>query len=245
VLTSPTYEPPECKLHRPVSRAYDLWSLGCVYLEFITWLLKGSKEIETFADFRGRQSSIGINDDRFFTITTDHINGNAAVVRQELGLWAEQLHQHAKCSELIHDLIDLTMEQLLIVEFNNRVTAGGLFWDMKKLLDRSEADKEYMLNAVAPKPKQRSWARSHSTSASSGKPGKTDTILKSNNSFSGTLKSPAPVIPQLDDLRELPLLGTPALTKTKKKSVTWPPGPPLTPVHEHIEHERYERGNQD
>jgi serine/threonine protein kinase len=31
VVGSPTYEPPECKLHRPVSRAYDIWSLGYLY----------------------------------------------------------------------------------------------------------------------------------------------------------------------------------------------------------------------
>lgn len=35
---SPTYKPPECKLGKFISRAYDIWSLGGLYLEFITWM---------------------------------------------------------------------------------------------------------------------------------------------------------------------------------------------------------------
>ncbi|KAH8590923.1 kinase-like domain-containing protein [Bisporella sp. PMI_857] len=77
-----TYEPPECKLRRPVSRAYDIWSLGCLYLEYITWMLKGSAEIELFADHRGRLSTNGINDDCFYTIINDPVVGPDAQVRE-------------------------------------------------------------------------------------------------------------------------------------------------------------------
>jgi serine/threonine protein kinase len=236
VLTSPTYEPPECKLRRPVSRAYDLWSLGCVYLEFVTWLLKGSKEIENFADFRGRQStSTGINDDNFFTITRDPATGDDAVVREQVGVWADQLHHHTKCSGLIHDLIDLTMDQLLVVDSNNRVNASCLYWDMKHLLDRAETDREYMLQAVPPPAKQRSWGRSNSTSNVLGEPGKTETTLRSNNSLPGREKPIPPLRRPLDELRKLVSCSAPALKRTKKKSVTWPPGPPLGRVEERIE----------
>jgi serine/threonine protein kinase len=41
ITRSPTYEPPETVLHAKTSRACDIWSLGCVYLEFITWLVGG------------------------------------------------------------------------------------------------------------------------------------------------------------------------------------------------------------
>ncbi|KAF1961655.1 kinase-like protein [Byssothecium circinans] len=47
---TPTYRPPECDL-TPIgqaSREYDIWSLGCVYLEFITWLPKGWDGVEEF-----------------------------------------------------------------------------------------------------------------------------------------------------------------------------------------------------
>ena len=235
ILTSPTYEPPECKLHRPVSRAYDLWSLGCVYLEFVTWLLEGANAIEDFADFRGKTSSIGINEDNFFTIIRDHTREDEAVLREEVGVWAERLHENTKCSELVHELIDLTMEQLLIVDSNNRVSAGGLSWDMKKFLDRAETDKDYMLKSGPLKPKQRSWARSNSTSAIPGRPRRTEDSLKYSTSSLGTANTTGLTGTQADVWKELPSITTPAPRKTKKKSVTWPPSNELSPVHEQTE----------
>ena len=38
IQRSLTYEPPEYKLRRPVSRAYNIWSLASIYLELITGL---------------------------------------------------------------------------------------------------------------------------------------------------------------------------------------------------------------
>ncbi|KAI0193108.1 kinase-like domain-containing protein [Astrocystis sublimbata] len=47
-----TYCPPERYLKEPVSPNYDVWCLGCLYLEFITWALMGYKGIEKFSDKR-------------------------------------------------------------------------------------------------------------------------------------------------------------------------------------------------
>jgi serine/threonine protein kinase len=42
-----TYRPPEAELLREPSgsRSFDIWSLGCVFLEFLTWLVKGRESI--------------------------------------------------------------------------------------------------------------------------------------------------------------------------------------------------------
>lgn len=40
----------------PMSRSSDIWSLGCVYLEFITWLLMGAKGLEDFRERRMQDS---------------------------------------------------------------------------------------------------------------------------------------------------------------------------------------------
>lgn len=37
-----TYEPPEIMLEGKTSRPYDVWSLGCVFLELLVWALSGS-----------------------------------------------------------------------------------------------------------------------------------------------------------------------------------------------------------
>lgn len=47
-----TYAPPEYDLKEDISRPFDIWSLGCVYLEFITWALLGPSGIKDFQERR-------------------------------------------------------------------------------------------------------------------------------------------------------------------------------------------------
>ena len=44
------YEAPEAigELNGPRSRLYDVWSMGCITLEFIIWLLYGNDELNNF-----------------------------------------------------------------------------------------------------------------------------------------------------------------------------------------------------
>ncbi|KAF3014711.1 hypothetical protein E8E14_006964 [Neopestalotiopsis sp. 37M] len=48
------YAAPEMETHenRATSRRYDIWSLGCIYLEFIVWLLYGIEGLKRFSEHR-------------------------------------------------------------------------------------------------------------------------------------------------------------------------------------------------
>jgi len=133
VVSSPNYEAPECQLHKPVSRAYDIWSLGCLYLEFITWLLMGEAKIDEFSN------------EHFFTITPD---GNDAVVRDGVVIWVQQLHEHERCSALIHDILKLIMKHVLIPDSRERMPAGDLYEELNGLLEKAKKDKVYLLEPV-------------------------------------------------------------------------------------------------
>lgn len=67
---SPTYRAPEYDSQAKISRAYDMWTLGCLYLEFVTWYLTGSEGVtKTFVDMRlkdDRGEFPGFNLDKFF-----------------------------------------------------------------------------------------------------------------------------------------------------------------------------------
>lgn len=53
ILCSKTYAAPEYNISDArVSRPFDIWSLGCLYLEFITWILLGNESIDKFASKR-------------------------------------------------------------------------------------------------------------------------------------------------------------------------------------------------
>ncbi len=225
VLGSPTYEPPECKLHRPVSRAYDIWSLGCLYLEFITWLLKGSAEIEGFSDFRGRSGSRskGLNDDYFFTIIRISNVESDAVVRGEVIEWVNQLHQHEKCSALIHDLLDLIMKDVLLTDASKRIDARWLKHKLNSCLNKAKSDKIYLLRPVPREPKLSSEARSKSTSTVLDVPQTSSrkvTFVRQDRPLPLT---PAHYRPPRDLVQRGP--ATPGLSRSRTHS-TWPTSGP-------------------
>lgn len=67
-----TYRPPEydTKL-RPVSRAWDIWGLGCTYLEFVTWFLLGPSGLTEFAKRRTTRTAAGKLSDAYFDTFID------------------------------------------------------------------------------------------------------------------------------------------------------------------------------
>jgi len=225
ILSSPTYEPPECKMKLPVSRAYDIWSLGCIYLEFITWLLRGSAAIETFADFRGRDATgTGINDDNFFTISMKD-GVLKANVREQVTAWSDKLHSDENCSKLVHDLLDLTMSDLLVIESDNRSKASWLHIQLKEMLKRAESDPEYLLNPVPRKP-----ANGRSNSAPLLEPPKANvkrnsvTFLDQDRPPSAKTQFMVHITANPKDL-VLRTLGTPSFkVQNVGKTTTWPLG---------------------
>lgn len=66
------YRPPEydTKL-RPVSRSWDVWGLGCTYLEFVTWFLLGPSGLTEFAKRRTTRTATGKLSDEYFETFID------------------------------------------------------------------------------------------------------------------------------------------------------------------------------
>jgi serine/threonine protein kinase len=74
VITTITYRPPECDMEeRTVSRSFDIWSLGCVLLEFVTWYLGGWDLVNEFVSGRKTLNPLypGWLVDDFFEIVKD------------------------------------------------------------------------------------------------------------------------------------------------------------------------------
>lgn len=98
------YQRPETDLYpkRPRSRAYDMWSMGCIYLEFIIWILYEPDELTRFnKSFK----------ESFFTM--EIINSIPVVRLQEENLvdWMKErsLHRedHRCLSNALRHLLDL------------------------------------------------------------------------------------------------------------------------------------------
>lgn len=69
-----TYQAPECYMEGyKISPSYDVWSLGCLMLEFIAWFLEGSSASGRFLNCR-KKHSVLLHDfltDEFYEIVRD------------------------------------------------------------------------------------------------------------------------------------------------------------------------------
>jgi serine/threonine protein kinase len=146
VASTPTYEPPEYALQMPVSRAYDVWSLACLYLEFVTWLLGGATMVERFADARMALEPNGIISDKFYTVQEEPDGTAKACVRDKVLIWIESLHNHEQCSDIVHNLLDLIEQELLVVDVKQRIPSWVLVKKLDILVKRAETDNSYLLH---------------------------------------------------------------------------------------------------
>jgi serine/threonine protein kinase len=55
VAVTGTYRAPEYDIYKAVSQSYDIWTLGCVILEFVIWYLLGWEEVDRFSENRTRE----------------------------------------------------------------------------------------------------------------------------------------------------------------------------------------------
>jgi len=103
-----TYQPPEAQTLRdkPRTRRYDIWSLGCIYLEFAIWLLYGNSELERF------QRDI----DQFYVIKTEGNPSGSAQISPVVQNWIDFIKSDARCPSdtALGRLIDLVETRLLV-----------------------------------------------------------------------------------------------------------------------------------
>lgn len=67
--TTATYRAPECDiLDAKISRAYDIWTLGCVFLEMICWMLGGDALRQEFSNERLSKAHSDVQTFNYFDV---------------------------------------------------------------------------------------------------------------------------------------------------------------------------------
>ncbi|GAB1316368.1 hypothetical protein MFIFM68171_06578 [Madurella fahalii] len=145
-----TYAPPESVLpENVISRSIDIWSLGCVFLEFVTWLIGGCElvgqfQAERMSPFMGSNISNAI----FWEMQAfeDRQTGSkkpVTVLKSTVVEWIQTLHGKPRATTYIHDFLDIIANRMLIVEKDNRGTAEELVPMFAELKRRCERDPSY------------------------------------------------------------------------------------------------------
>jgi serine/threonine protein kinase len=146
------YEPPERCLRKNISAAYDMWSLGCVYLEFVIWLVKGSQDVEKLSTLG---SSVDRRDERetdgFFEILPADSGGpERARVKPSLLLWMEHLAADERGSNFIRDFLKFIETRLLVIESAKRATSRQVVEFFEEALERGKNDSNYLVGGPKP-----------------------------------------------------------------------------------------------
>lgn len=136
------YAPPEA-LNRDQnakrSRLFDMWSLGCVCLEFLTWLLLGYDEIVAF---RSRREQFGgCEDSEFYT------KGNGQfVVHPEVELHMNVLLENERCQidTCFKDLLGIVKDHMLVVDVDRRLDSSQLDRRLGIIFDKAKHDSAYL-----------------------------------------------------------------------------------------------------
>jgi serine/threonine protein kinase len=145
--TTPSYEPPEVHLqpNSPRARRFDLWSLGCIFLEFNIWLLYGFEAINNFGHARDTPEF------GFYKLNAER---TAAETHQVVLNAIKAIREDPRCSggTGLEKLANLIAAHLLQVEVERRYSADELYDELQKIVQDAEKNPAYLFNQVEPAP---------------------------------------------------------------------------------------------
>ncbi|POS71541.1 protein kinase [Diaporthe helianthi] len=153
VRVTHTYSAPEQQTEETLSRPFDVWSLGCIILEFVTWILLGSKGLTTFEDKRyldGGIKSPRFSLDNFFTVFhTENQPQAQAKVKPSVESWINKLKKLPQCSQFLIEVLNYIQNNMLLVQKDRRDTAMSVSEHFKTMLLKCKKNEGYALRREA------------------------------------------------------------------------------------------------
>jgi len=146
-VSTKVYEGPEVKSNTPRSRQYDCWSMGCIILEFVLWLLYDFKAIESFFSVRHSEWH------GYYRLVTDAPNLKPLdntevhpVVYEAMNV----LREDPRCvGTALEALVNVVDEDLLKIKPGDRLKAVGLHQQLQKILKDAEKNHSYLVKTDA------------------------------------------------------------------------------------------------
>ncbi|KAL2670255.1 hypothetical protein Neosp_014722 [[Neocosmospora] mangrovei] len=155
LFLTPSYQAPEVEFEnadkknpQPRSRRYDIWSLGCVFLEFSIWLLHGPKAIDRFAQTRGRYGTSSTNSSVPLYEVTDKA-AKVAIVHQLVSWTIERLQNDPRCKgdTALATLLSLIKDQMLQPKVEDRAWAEGVGKQLEEIVRKAENNEPYLFHS--------------------------------------------------------------------------------------------------
>jgi serine/threonine protein kinase len=97
-----------------ISRAADIYSLGCTFLEMVTWSLKGWEAVyEEFPQHRTQRDQYGFMADTFFEIVPDLNGTRTPQLKSKVKEWVEDLRKDSRCNQFFSGVLKVIEVDML------------------------------------------------------------------------------------------------------------------------------------
>lgn len=148
--TSPSYEAPEAAGPKKArSRKYDIWSLGCIFLEFAIWLVQDWSAVKDFDNARKPNvtSNDGTDSTHFYEVL-DRSN-NKFIVHPEVLRRIKHLSKMTQSSHgtALGDLLNIIKNNLVRIEVDDRIDAKGLCERLEEIVKKAKSSSVYLFNS--------------------------------------------------------------------------------------------------
>ncbi|KAK0715323.1 kinase-like domain-containing protein [Lasiosphaeris hirsuta] len=155
-----TYAPPETEWGiNECSRSFDIWSLGCVFLEFICWLVQGGSgkqnPVEIFHDARyldgANRSLAGTVQDTFYRWHAVKTDGGAETkfeVNPAVTELVVVMKKAPTSSEFVHDMLNIILYDMLVIQEPKRQDGGVKSEDLEPPPDKERIDSLALANKL-------------------------------------------------------------------------------------------------
>ncbi|KAM5377936.1 hypothetical protein ACJZ2D_004840 [Fusarium nematophilum] len=153
--TTRSYEAPEADGSQtdPRSRRYDLWSVGCIMLEYVVWLLHGYDAVTGFQSQRIARGKLTSGYASFYVTGDDEErNGQKLNVAVEDAVAAILEDPRCTGSTALGDLVALIPKCLLLIDAAERDTAEELHRKLATIVSKAKDDGSYLFRKVSPQP---------------------------------------------------------------------------------------------
>ncbi|KAI1110387.1 kinase-like domain-containing protein [Nemania sp. NC0429] len=138
IAFSPTYRPPEMDIAKAsIGRSADVWSLGCVFLEFATWYVQGTSGLEVFGESRIRKNESvpsrrgEVMEDTFFSFEKGR-TGAKVMLNPAISKTISNLREEPRSTKTIRSFLDL-IEKMLQVSKDKRMTTDIVAETLQKI----------------------------------------------------------------------------------------------------------------
>ncbi|KAL6412535.1 hypothetical protein AUP68_03738 [Ilyonectria robusta] len=145
-MPAPTYKAPELVVPGEYfSRKTDIWALGCVFSQFMTWAIRGVGSVKKFDDERIDERDVNENkgeskfaQDTFFK--AEHFPGGVrTTLKTSTKEWLDNLHQTVRGEEgnnFLVDFLDLIQWDMLKIRRRIRIGSEDLVGRLAELVPK-------------------------------------------------------------------------------------------------------------